>query len=194
MLPLRWREPLRVAIAAVIFGVAALGCLFVMRNLPRQQAEVHALRAKLALAHELQADASSSAVEAGAQQAAYHQRLEQRHVESSLAMVVDSIGEQARRHRLELTGLQPNASSAAMEPVALPTGLTLKPMPMTIQLQGRYRQIAEFLQAVTHESFLASVTSCHLTPKQERPATLIADVTLIVYLAPQTAPVAGGAS
>lgn len=194
-LPLRWREPVSVAVAIVVLVAAALGSMSAFRALQRRHVEVQALRAKVQLARDLQAEASSSTAGDGAQQAAYRQLLERRHLGSNLAAVVDSVGEQARRHRLELTGLQPNAAESAVEPVVLPTGLTLKPTPLAIRLQGRYRQIAEFLQAVTHESFLASVASCHLKPKQERQALLVADVTLIVYLAqPEAAPSTGGAS
>jgi len=105
----------------------------------------------------------------------------------SVARILETLGQQAKDHRLELVAVQPREEEES-EPLILALGpeFTLQEIPLRLQLTGRYRQIGEFLGGLIHTPFISSVRELRMRKPEADSATLQADLVLAVYLAKET--------
>ncbi|GEM_PF-1792198 len=103
--------------------------------------------------------------------------------ETSLARVLETFRRQAQDHRVELMTMQPRASAdAAPGAVALGEGLTLREVPLTLQLTGRYRHLGEFFAGLDEEPFTVVVRSLKMSHVEGSRTQLRAELLLTVYL------------
>lgn len=101
----------------------------------------------------------------------------------SIARILETLGQQAKRHRLELVAVQPPVEEETPRRVIVGADMTLRELPLSVQLTGRYRQAGEFLGEFYHAPFLSSVRQLKIAKPQADRATIQADVALVVYLA-----------
>ena len=102
--------------------------------------------------------------------------------EASLARVLETFKLQAQEHRVALTTTQPRAAEAAPRMVTLGEGMTLREVPLTLQLTGRYRHIGEFLALLSDEPFAVAVRSLKMAQAEGSRTQLRAELLLMVYL------------
>lgn len=107
--------------------------------------------------------------------------------DQSVARVLDALSQEAKGHRLELAATQATAAEATQHFMTLGQGMTLREVPLALQLSGRYRKVGEFLGGLREAPFIASVEQVTLTRPQADSSKLKTDVILAVYLpaAPQ---------
>ena len=101
----------------------------------------------------------------------------------SVARILERLSAQAKDHRLELVAVQPHAQDTEPRVVTVGPELTLREVPLALQLTGRYRQLGEFLGELSSAPFLASVHKLVVTKPHAEDAQLKADLVLAVYLA-----------
>lgn len=101
----------------------------------------------------------------------------------SIARILETLSRQAKHHRLELVAVQPPAEEEEPRRVSVGSDLTLRELPLSVQLTGRYRQVGEFLGELSRAPFLSSVRQLRMTKPQADRATIQADLALVVYLA-----------
>ena len=101
----------------------------------------------------------------------------------SVARILETLSQQAKRHRLELVAVQPPAEEEAPRRVSVGPDMTLRELPLSVQLIGRYRQVGEFLGELYHAPFLSSVRQVMIAKPQADRAIIQADLALVVYLA-----------
>jgi Tfp pilus assembly protein PilO len=106
----------------------------------------------------------------------------------SLPRILDALGAQAQDQQVTLGVLQPREHEQADEPVSLAPGLRLRQRALTLELEGTYRHIGEFLGRLSSAPFLASVRSVAITRPEEAGMPLQATVALAVYLPEASAP------
>ena len=102
--------------------------------------------------------------------------------EASLARVLETFKLQAQDHRIELMAAQPRAAEAKPRVVALGEDMTLREVPLTLQLTGRYRHIGEFLALLADEPFAVAVRSLKIAKTDGSRTQLRAELLLTVYL------------
>ena len=102
--------------------------------------------------------------------------------DTSLARVLETFKAQAQNHRLEFTATQPRAAEAAPRLVTMGEGLTLREVPLTLQLTGRYRHIGDFLAGLTEEPFAVAVRSLKMARPETSRTQVRAELLLMVYL------------
>ena len=102
--------------------------------------------------------------------------------EQSVARILERLSAQAKDHRLELVAIQPRAEDHEPRVVILGPEVTLREVPLTLQLTGRYRQLGEFLGDLPTAPFLASIRELKMTKPQADRAELRTDLVLAVYL------------
>ena len=103
----------------------------------------------------------------------------------SIARILDALGQQAREHHLELTVVQDAMPSEAAHLVRFGPDLVLREVPLRLQLQGRYRQVGEFLGALREAPFLAIVKQADIARPAEGTGSLKTELALAVYIAEQ---------
>ena len=101
----------------------------------------------------------------------------------SVGKILELLGAQAKAHRLELTVVQQAPDELQARVVTLGPELTLREVPLTLQVSGRYRQIGEFLGGLQEAPFLSSVRTLTMAKAQAESPTLRAELVLAVYLA-----------
>ncbi len=102
----------------------------------------------------------------------------------SLARILEQLGQQARAHHLELGSVQPRAGERDDHSVTLGPELTLREVPLTLEVTGRYRQIGEFLGELPEAPYVAAVKTLHMSRPAPESPKLKADIVLAVYVAP----------
>lgn len=102
--------------------------------------------------------------------------------ERSIAKILEALNGLAKAHRLELVAVQPRAEEESRPMAALASGLTLREIPLTLRVTGRYRQLGEFLGSLSGAPFLSSVRRFALTKPQAGSLALHAEMVLAVYL------------
>ena len=103
----------------------------------------------------------------------------------SVARILEMLSQQAKERRLELVAVQPRAQKSEQHMLSLGPEMTLRETPLSIQLTGRYRSLGEFLGALTHASFVASVQKVTVTKSETTSEQLRAEVLLTMYLSEQ---------
>lgn len=106
----------------------------------------------------------------------------------SVARILETLSQQAKDHRLELALVQPREEDDEQRVTPLGPHLSLREVPLTLQLTGRYRQVGEFLGKLPDVPFIGSVQELKVTKPDATSAQLRADLVLAVYLAEGTMP------
>jgi hypothetical protein len=101
----------------------------------------------------------------------------------SVARMIEAISTQAKRQRLQVSIVQPQAEQA-YESLAFTPGVRVHEVPLQLKLKGRYRHIGEFLDRLMQAPMLALVRRVHLTHPDAGPQ-LQADIELLVYIPDQ---------
>ena len=105
----------------------------------------------------------------------------------SVAQVLELLAAQAKEHRLELVAVQPRAESQPPKLMTLGPELVLREVPLTLELNGRYRQIGEFLGTLAGNSYVAVVKTMRVTRPQAEGPKLKAQIELTVYVSDRSA-------
>jgi len=176
----------RAWLALGIVGAAlAVRCLFVPAagRVVTGQRTLKELTANISNAREMAARVAQE--EAVLQQSQERYRLLERRVgtEQSVARILEALGAQAREHRLELVALQPRADDEEQDTLSFGPDLTLREIPLTLQLTGRYRHVGAFLGRLADQPFVASVKSLTMAKPETNSVQLSANLVLAVYLA-----------
>jgi Tfp pilus assembly protein PilO len=101
----------------------------------------------------------------------------------SVARVLEELDALAKEKRLQLITTQSSVEEGSERLVTLGPDIVLREIPLTMQLTGRYRQVAEFLGELDEAPFMATVQRLSLTKPDREESRLKADTTLTVYLA-----------
>jgi Tfp pilus assembly protein PilO len=100
----------------------------------------------------------------------------------SVARILEALGAEVKARRLELITLQAKEEGAEPVMVVVDPSLTLRAIPLSLKLSGRYQQIGAFLSGLSDAPFLASVQRLTMRRSAADNPLLRADVELIVYL------------
>ena len=100
---------------------------------------------------------------------------------ATVAHILESLTKDAEQHRLELTVVQPSTDEAAPL-VSVGSALTVRGLPLTVQLTGQYRQISEFLSGLSTAPFLSAVRELTVSRAGDTRVGLTAHLVLMVYL------------
>ena len=166
------------AVATHVLFAPALGRIVsarsMLRELHTKQVEAQSMNAQLP---EHEAALAKAQVQ--------HQALE-RWIGSgnSLARILESLGDQAKRHRVNISVVQAGLESRHGPPrqIALGPGRMLQEVPLEVTLTGRYAPIGEFLGGLSGAPFLSSVQSLTLKKPDPADVKLQADLALVVYV------------
>ena len=103
----------------------------------------------------------------------------------SIARILEGLDSLAKTKRLQLVAKQSVADQSTEQLIHLGPEIALHEIPLSIQLIGRYRQIAEFLGELDTAPFVASVKHLSLIKPGGENTRLQADLVLAVYVAEQ---------
>jgi Tfp pilus assembly protein PilO len=103
----------------------------------------------------------------------------------SLARILESLHLLAAEDRLAVVAVQPKRVESEQRELTLGAGITLQEIPLTLELEGRYRQLVRFFEKLPQASLIASIHQLRVTGPKAGHAPLRAEVTLAVYLAKQ---------
>jgi Tfp pilus assembly protein PilO len=147
-----------------------------------QRARLTELQGKIADAHLLAGQAVAQHAALDEARAAF-QRLRRRIGEGqTVGRVIEVLGRQAKQHKLELMTIQPDEDEESPRLLAVEGGVTVREVPVSLRVRGRYQQIGQFLAALSNAPCLASVRQVSLSrPSRESPQ-LQAEMVLTVYL------------
>ena len=153
-----------------------------MARVNRHRAALQDLKVKIADAHVLteQLPQQQSALEDAQQR---HRMMFGRVGDGqSVARILEQLSALAKSEHVELATVQPRADE---EPrlVAMTPDLTMREIPLRLQLKGRYQQIGNFLGHLPTAPFIASVRQCSMTKPQGETAQLEAELVIGVYVA-----------
>lgn len=177
----------RIAIGAIGFAVAAAGAVRflyvpVVARLMRQRAMMQELRLNIAEARTLAGERSVREAEFQRVQARYQALERQIGTGQSIARILEALSDDAKRRRLAFVAVQPRREAQEPRLLSLGAETVLREVSLSLQLTGRYRQIAEFLGALNEGPFLGVVRTVTMTKAQAEGLSLQADVELAVYL------------
>ena len=154
----------------------------VLSRLSDRRSRVQELRVKRADAHIVMERLPAQEARLQTAQAQYRELERRVGRDQSPARVLEQLSEQAKRHRLELTAVQSQPGETASRLFTLGP-LTLREVPLTLHVTGRYRMLGEFLGALPQAPFLSSVRSLTVTKSDAEDTALQATLVLAVYLA-----------
>lgn len=187
MPPIKLSTPQKVALrlvgsVVVIAGLVRFFYYPVLARMMQQRAKIQELRIKTAEARTLAAQ--RPAQEAEFQRVQERYRALEQHIGTgqSIARILEALSDDAKRHRLALTAVQPRMESRGPRLLRLGPETVLREVPLSLQLTGRYRQIAEFLGGLNEAPFVGVVRTVTMTKAQSEGLSLKADVELAVYL------------
>ena len=103
--------------------------------------------------------------------------------DQSVARILEGLDGLAKSKKLQLVATQSSAEETDERLVTLGPEIVLREIPLTVQLTGRYRQVAEFLGELEEAPFVASVRRLSMAKLAGEGARLQADLILAVYLA-----------
>jgi len=106
----------------------------------------------------------------------------------SVARILEELNGLAKDQRVQLVATQSSTDEREGQLVTLGPDLVLREALLTVQLTGRYRQVAEFLGALDTAPFIASVQRVRMIKGQSDGYQLQADLALAVYLAERMPP------
>ena len=179
-------QQLAVGVVAVLVAVAGLIRFVyapVFARIMQQRAMIQELRLKTTEARTLAAERSAQEAEFQRVQERYRVLERQIGKGQSIARILEALSDDAKRRRLEFVAVQPRREEG-QKPRVLNLGpQTLwREVPLSLQLTGRYRQIAEFLGGLSEAPFFGVLRTVTITKAQSEGLSLKADVELAVYL------------
>lgn len=101
--------------------------------------------------------------------------------EQSVGRILEALNRQAVDQQLEVLAMQPGGDGRTPERLPLNSTLALREAPVLLRLQGRYRNLGEFLGQLSDAPFLASVRELELKPAASG-SQLEARLVLSVYV------------
>lgn len=102
--------------------------------------------------------------------------------DEALARILDTLRREAEREHLEFRANQLPTEDTAERAMRLGSTLVLRPVPVTLNLVGRYRSLGEFLGSLEHLPAVVTIETLSLSHKPELHPRLEATVQLAVYL------------
>ncbi len=174
-----WRPNAVGVVAVLVAGLLVPVGLYVARQhaawvrITRDLAQAQHLNEQLSVEQAKMTDATQR-----------YQRVEQRiGGGQSMARILEALGGQAKAAHVELVAVQPRAADTQHPRlVHLAPSVTLREVPVTVQLSGRYRQLGEFLGALPDAPFISSTRSLTVTRASGDSPSLRAQLELVVYL------------
>ena len=102
----------------------------------------------------------------------------------SVARILDGLGKWAKDHRLEVVAVQPRGAEPPEPPFQVAAGpqLTLRAIPLTLRLKGRYRQLGELLGKLPSAPFVSMVRKLTIRQPNSESTQLETDLVLAVYI------------
>ena len=183
------RDHTRIGAAAAWVALILLILLLVgldlrlIAQIGQRRDALKALRAKVAEARLRSAQLPIEEVALARAQERYHDVALRLEGGGSMARILELLHQQAKAHRVELVAVQPRTQERQARPVILGPDVTLREVPLTLNVSGRYRHIGEFLGELASAPYLASVRTLHLAKSEGEGLRLSADLVLAVYLA-----------
>lgn len=186
-LPLKLTPQQRLAVAAAASGavvVALVALLYIpLWGYVRQQwHELRLLRVKIEdakLFSQQMAQEEAALIQAKQRYDAFNRRLGQG---QSLARVLELLGQQAKALHLEFAAVQSRADEEANQAQRLTPELTVREIPLTVQLTGRFRQLGDFLGQLPQAPYMATIKSLRIIRPMSDSPKIQADIVLSVYL------------
>ncbi len=102
--------------------------------------------------------------------------------DEALARILDALRREAEHWHLEFRANQLSTEDVAERAVRLGSTLVLRPVPVTLNLVGRYRSLGEFLGSLEHLPAMVTIETLSVSHKPELHPRLEATVQLAVYL------------
>ena len=181
------QEPARIGLfipaGAVLLLLSA--ALPMASRIRERQAQLLQLQARLTEAQALvdrRAQEERALAQARADVEAVSQRIGP---DQSVARALELLTQRAKAARLEAVAVQPRAGEHAERHVRLEPGLLLREIPLQLGLSGRYRQIAEFLGALTDLPLVTSIERLALAKVAAGGRDVSAEVVVDLYLVVQ---------
>lgn len=167
----------------VLLLLLRLGYLPVISRIGERRAALQELRVKMVDVQRVRVDLPKQ--EAALRRAEERYRTLEKRLGhgQSVARILEELNELAKHKRVQLVATQSSLDEREGDLVTLGPDMILREVPLTVQLTGRYRQMAEFLGALNGAPFIASVQRLHMTKAQRDGYALQADLALAVYLA-----------
>ena len=103
--------------------------------------------------------------------------------EESVARMLETLQHHAEVLHLEFSAMKSSDTEESGETLALGRHLTLRQVPITVTLVGRYRQIGAFLATLDGAPFLTQVQRLSLKRQSETSSAVEAQMTLALYAA-----------
>ncbi|MBI4323227.1 MAG: type 4a pilus biogenesis protein PilO [Candidatus Omnitrophica bacterium] len=171
-----------VAAAALLVLLVRWVYLPVVGRLRDRAAAIHELRVKLADAQGVlpRLPAQDAAFqETRARFDAFQARLG---TDEALASILDTLRREAERWHLEFRASQLPTEDAAERAMRLGPALALRPVPVALNLAGRYRSLGEFLGSLERLPAVVAIETLSVSHKPDLHPRLEATVRLAVYL------------
>ncbi len=185
------RTPAERAGLGVAGSLAAAGVVLWLLYLPAVRL-LAGRRVALAAVRERIARGEASATEAPAEarrarelQDRYQQMLHRVESGGSMAHILEQISAQAKTHRLDLSMIQPRMELRDARAVRVGSDLTLREVPLTLRLTGRYQAIGAFLGGLPDAPYVAAVRQLTMQKPAAESHDLRAIVELAVFVAEQ---------
>lgn len=167
--------------AAFLAGCLAAG-LLAGRALAAQRSSLRELQVKIADANlfmERLPQEEAALADTQARQQALARRVGQG---QSLVRILEQLGQQAKAHRLELVATQPRGEESRGQTVSFGPDVTLRELPLTVHVTGRYRQLGEFLGELPKAPYVAAVKMLRISRPSAESPKVKAELVLAVYL------------
>jgi Tfp pilus assembly protein PilO len=180
-------RPLYLLAATGLLAVALVTARFLylpaVNQIRQRQVALEELRVKMANVQHVQEELPRQ--EAAVRQATQRYRALQARLGEgqSVARILEELDGLAKSKRLQFLAKQSSAEDGQERRLTLGPEIALRETPLTVQLTGRYRQVAEFLGQLRQAPFVASVQQLSLTKIAGEGSRLQADLSLAVYLA-----------
>jgi len=175
---LKAAAPLGLTLAAVIVGVKLLVLPSAVR-LQARRAELQALDAQVLQAREMQTQQAPQRALWEQAKPRYDAAIDRVGGGQSIAKILDTLDAQAKERGLELVATQPKRQGDAAG-LAWGPGLSMRELPLSLQLHGHYKQLGEFLAWMPQAPFVSAVRK--LTISKQTSGGLLAELELAVYL------------
>ena len=182
---LAWRHQVLLgATGALLLAVLCVRFVYlpVWARINERRARLQDLTVKVADAQVLIAQRPAQAATLDEARTRYRE-LEARFGEGpSVATILETLGAQAKEHKLELVAIQPRSETKGQRVVVFGPELKVREVPLTLQLTGRYQHVGEFLGALPRCPFFTLVRALTLAKPDTDVGQLTANLELAVYL------------
>lgn len=181
-----WQErvwgwlPLAKMASAAVGALSLVAVLSV--GISARWAQLTQVNQQLAQAHTIIDSLPTHQAALADQQAHYEQLLDRVGLRQSLAQALQHLSRRAEGVNLPLTVVQPQAEEE-LSRWSVGHELTVREIPLTLELTGRFRQVGAFLEALTDAPLLYSLRKLTMARSDAGASTITAHVALSVYLA-----------